>query len=81
MQNTKMALGVSIALLALSANAQYSTNFYAIPDKTPGITNNTQAWPYPESPGTYWWGGLRTALVMGFVCLLLGAGVRYWAKE
>jgi len=63
----------------MSARAQYDTNLYAIPDKTPNM--GTNGWAFPETPGEYYWSGLRTALVMGFFCLVIGAGVRYWARD
>jgi len=76
-----MKLTTLLLLLGIGiARADYSTNFYAIPDKTPGLTNGA-AWTYPESPGTYYWNGMRTALVLGLFCIVIGAGVRYWARD
>lgn len=74
-------LTLAFLLIACSARAQYATNFYAIPDKTPGLTNSVVEWGYPEPPGAYFWNGFRTACVMGLLCLAVGAGVRYWARD
>lgn len=77
----KTTLAIIILGLSITAHAQYETNFVAIPDKTPGITNTASAWGLPESPGTYFWNGFRVALVIGFFGAAVGAGVKYWARR
>jgi len=71
---------LAFLLVVSSAVAgDYSTNFVPIVDKTPWITSTN--WEYAESPGTYYWNGLRTGIVMGFFCMIVGAGVRYWVSK
>lgn len=75
-------LALAFLLIAASAGAAgYETNFIGTIDQTPGMSTGNTNWFYPETPGTYYWNGVRTAFVMGFFCLAIGAGVRYWARE
>jgi len=63
------------SLLITVLNCEAGTNqFYYIPDKTPGITSTN--WSYPDSPGDYFWNGLRTALVIGLTSVVIGAFIR-----
>jgi len=79
MKLKKLGISIGIGLYCCCSPAQYATNFYSIPDKTPNM--GTNVWAYPETPGAYYWNGLRTALVIGLFALTIGAGVRHWVKE
>jgi len=74
-------LTVVAAAFPSSALADYSTNLYSIEDKSPGLSAGLTNWPYADSPGAYYWNGVRTSVVMGFLCMILGAGVRHWVSR